>query len=172
MATMQEIETRAKAHADARQKLTRLVALLNAELEQAKNKRLAKLREAVAKAQQTEEELLALVAESGDLFKRPKSQVLHGIKLGFKKEKGRIEFDDVDKVIKLIRKHYPEMAELLIATTEKPSKEALNGLAAEQLRKIGVTVTADSEVAFVGSTDGDVDKLVNALLKGAAEEAA
>lgn len=169
MPTMQEIESRAKAHADARQKLNHLVIMLNAELEAVKRKRLARLRSVVAEAQQTGDALLALVAEAPDLFKRPKSHILHGVKLGFKKEKGRIEFADADQVIKLIRKHFPELAETLIVTTERPSKEAMNNLQADQLKKIGVTVTADSDVAFIGSTDGDVDKIVNALLKDASE---
>jgi len=171
MATMQEIETRAKAHADARQKLKHLVFMLNHELEAVKRKRLARLRAAVAEATQTGDTLLALVAEAPDLFKRPKSQTLHGIKCGFKKEKGRIEFADPGQVIKLIRKHFPELAETLIVTTERPSKEAMNNLQTDQLKKIGVTVTADSDVAFIGSTDSDVDKIVNALLADVAAEA-
>ncbi|ADE10447.1 host-nuclease inhibitor Gam family protein [Sideroxydans lithotrophicus] len=169
MATMQEIETKAKAHAAARLALTNHVTLLNAEIEAVKQKRLKKLREAVATATETGDELLALVSESSELFKKPKSAVLHGIKLGFKKEKGRISFADEDQVLKLIRKHLPDLADVLIVTTEKPSKEAMNNLEAGQLKKIGVTVTADSDMAFISDPTSDVDKIVSALLKGASE---
>lgn len=170
MPTMQDIESRAQVHAAAREKLKQLVTLLNAELDAVKRKRMAKLRTAVADAQQTGDALLVLVADAPDLFKRPKSHTLHGVKFGFKKEKGRIDFADPDQVIKLIRKHYPDLADTLIVTTERPSKEAMNNLQADQLKKIGVTVTADSDVAFIGSTDSDVDKIVSALLKGVEEE--
>lgn len=170
MATMQEIETKAKEHAAARLTLTNHVTLLNAEIEAIKQKRMKKLREAVALATSTGDELLELVRESAELFKKPKSAVLHGIKLGFKKEKGKISFADEEQVIKLIRKHYPELADVLIVTTEKPSKEAMNTCDAIILKKIGVTVTADSDMAFISDPTSDVDKIVNALLKGATDE--
>lgn len=170
MATMQEIETKAKAHAAARLTLTNHVTLLNAEIEAVKAKRLKKLREAVALATATGDELLELVRESAELFKKPKSAVLHGIKLGFKKEKGKISFADEEQVIKLIKKHLPDLADVLIVSTEKPSKEAMNNLEAGQLKKIGVTVTADSDMAFISDPTSDVDKIVNALLKGASDE--
>lgn len=170
MPTMQEIEIKAKEHAAARLALTNHVTLLHAEIEAVKQKRLKKLREVVALATVTGNELLALVSESSDLFKKPKSAVLHGIKLGFKKEKGKISFADEDQVIKLIRKHLSELADVLIVTTEKPSKEAMNNLEVGQLKKIGVTVTADSDVAFITEPSSEIDKLINALLKGIAEE--
>ena len=170
MATMQEIETKAKAHAQARAALTQLVILLNAEIDAVKQKRMKKLREAVANATETGDVLLELVSESSTLFKKPKSAILHGIKLGFKKQTGKISFDNEDQVIKLIRKNLPELADVLIVTTEKPSKEAMNNLEVGQLKKIGVTVTSDSDVAFISDPTSDVDKIVNALLKGAEEE--
>jgi hypothetical protein len=168
---MQEIETKAKEHAAARLALTNHVTLLHAEIEAIKQKRIKKLREFVALATSTGDDLLALVKESPELFKKPKSAILHGIKLGFKKQPGKISFADEDQVIKLIRKHLPKaLAATLIITTEKPSKEAMNGLDAKQLKQIGVTVTADSDVAFITDPTSDVDKIVNALLKSASED--
>lgn len=172
MPTMQEIEIKAKAHAAARLALTNHVTLLKAEIEAVTQKRLKKLREIVALATASGDELLALVSESSELFKKPKSAVLHGIKLGFKKEKGKISFADEEQVIKLIKKHLPDLADVLIVTTEKPSKEAMNNLEAGQLKKIGVTVTADSDVAFITDPTSDVDKIVTALLKDVTEEVA
>jgi hypothetical protein len=131
-----------------------------------------RLKAAVNKAAETSEALRALVEESPELFTKPKSVVFHGIKLGYQKEKGKIEWDDPDLVIKLIRRHLPELADTLIVTTEKPSKDALNNLSAAELKKIGVTITSDSDAVFIRATDSEVDKMVSALLKGATEEAA
>lgn len=170
MPTMQEIEKKAKAHAEARLALTNHVTLLNAEIEEIKRKRMKKLREAVALAVATSDELLALVSESSELFKKPKSAVLHGIKLGFKKLPGKISFADEEQVIKLIRKNLPDLVDVLIIPTYKTSKEAMNNLEAGQLKKIGVTVSSDSDVAFVTDPTSDVDKIVNALIKGATDE--
>lgn len=96
--------------------------------------------------------------------------VFHGIKVGFQKEKGKIEWDDVDQVVKLIKKHFPEQADVLIATSEKPVKDALNNLSAAELKKIGVNITSDGDVAFIRPTDSEVDKMVTALLKAATQD--
>lgn len=169
MSNMNEIELIALAHSKARETLRQVVILINSEIEAVKRKRVTRLRAAVFNAKETGDALLALVHESPNLFQKPKSLNLHGLKFGWKKEKGRISFEDPEKVIKLIRKHLPELADTLIITTEKPSKDAMNGLQVDQLKKIGVKVTADSDVAFLGNSDSDVDKLVNALL-GAGED--
>lgn len=172
MATMEQIETKAKAHALAREKLAEIVTAMQDGIDAIKRSHMARLKAAVNKAADTSDELLQLVNDSPELFVKPKSVIFHGIRLGYQKEKGKIEFDDPDLVIKLIRKHLPELAATLIATAEKPSKEALNGLTAEQLKKIGVTVTSDTDVVFLRAADSDVDKMVTALLKGATEVAA
>lgn len=172
MATLEQIETKAKAHAQAREKLSDIVTALQDGIDALKRNAMPRLKAAVNKAADTSDELLQLVNESPELFVKPKSVVFHGIRLGYQKEKGKIEFDDPDLVMKLIRKHLPDLAETLIATTEKPSKEALNNLTAEQLKKIGVKVTSDTDVVFIRAADSDVDKLVNALIKGATEEVA
>lgn len=170
MATIEQIETQAKARAQAREKLAEIVTTLQNGIDVLKRNAMPRIKAAVNKAADTSDELLQLVNESPELFKKPKSVTFHGIKLGYQKEKGKIEFEDPELVIKLIRKHLPQLADTLIATTEKPSKEALNSLTAEQLKKIGVTVTSDSDVVFIRSVDSDVDKMVNALIKGATEE--
>lgn len=172
MATMHEIEIKAKAHAQAREKLGEIVGALQSGIDALKRSHMPKLKAAVNKAADTSAELLALVEESPELFAKPKSAVFHGIKFGYKKQKGKIEFDDPDRVVKLIYKRLPELADTLIITTETPSKDALNNLTAEQLKKISVTVTSDSDVVFVSAADSEVDKMVTALLKGATEEVA
>ncbi len=172
MPTMQEIETKAKAHAQAREKLSEIVTELQSEIDAAKNRHMKNIKAAVSKAATTGDELLRLVKGSPKLFTKPKSVVLHGIKLGFKKQKGKIEFDDPDQVIKLIRKHCPDLEDTLIVTTETPSKEALNKLTADVLKKLGVTVTSDTDVVFIAPADSDVDKMVNAMVKGADDQGA
>lgn len=170
MPTMQEIETQANAYAKARTELTNIVTLINIEIDAVKKKRMCKLKKALASASESGDALLELVKESQDLFVKPKSAILHGIKLGFKKEPGKIEIGDEDQVIKLIRKHLPELADVLIVTTEKPSKKAMNNLKGDQLKKIGVTITSDTDMAFICDPSSEIDRIVNALLKGVEEE--
>lgn len=171
MATMEQIEKTAAAHAQARVKLSEYVTALQAGIDALKRQQIAKIKAAVNKAADTGDELVNMINESPELFTKPKSVILHGIKLGYKKQKGKIEFDDPELVIKLIRKHCPELVDTLIVKTETPSKEALNNLSAADLKKLGVKVTSDTDVVFIAAADSEVDKLVNALLKGAEVEA-
>jgi hypothetical protein len=90
--------------------------------------------------------------------------------LGYQKGKGKIDWEDPDQVVRLIKKHFPEQADVLIATSEKPVKEALNGLSAAELKKIGVSVVEGGEVIFIKPTDSAVDKMVDALLKEATQD--
>ena len=102
---------------------------------------------------------------------------MYGVKVGFEKGKGRIEWDDDDTVVRLIEKHFPEQADILIKTKKKPAKKALAQLSVAELKKLGVTVEETGDQVVIKSTDSEIDKLVTALLKGdeideEAEEAA
>lgn len=172
MPTLSEIEARAKRYAEAREKLAEIVAGLNAELEALKRGRLPELKRAVARAAEHHEALKSLIEQAPDLFVKPRTVVFHGIKLGYQKGKGRIEWDDPERVVALIRKHFPEQADVLIATTERPAKEALNNLTAADLKKLGISVAEGGDAVFIKPVDSAVDKMVDALLKDATEEAA
>ena len=170
MALLQEIDQQAKIFAQDRRALAEIAGELNDALELAKKLHMVRLKNAVARAAESCGSLLALVEASPELFLKPRSLIHHGIKFGYAKSKGRIAWDDPIQVIKLIRKHYPDMADVLIATKEKPAKDALGNLTAAELKRIGVNVTEGGDAVFVKPTDSAVDKLVDALLKVAAEE--
>ena len=170
MTQLTAIETRAKLYAEAREKLAAVVSDLNAGIEALKRNAMPEIKRAVARAGTHHDELRALIGAAPELFVKPKSMTINGIKLGFQKGKGKIEFDDADQVVRLIKKHFPEQADVLIATTEKPVKEALNGLTAAELKKLGISVVEGGEAIFIKPTDSAVDKLVDALLKEATEE--
>ncbi|MCZ7655552.1 MAG: hypothetical protein M5R42_16805 [Rhodocyclaceae bacterium] len=80
--------------------------------------------------------------------------------------KGKIEWESDEQVIRLIRKHLPELADVLIATVEKPSKDGLAALAVADLKRIGVTVTDAGDQVPSKPADSALDKMVDALLKG------
>lgn len=73
-------------------------------------------------------------------------------------------------MVRLIKKYFPDQADVLITTTEKPVKEALNGLTAAELKKLGISVINGDEAIFIKPADSAVDKLVDALLKEATAE--
>lgn len=104
-----------------------------------------------------------------DLFSKPKTLVIDGIRVGRRKAKGRIEIADVDATVRLIKRHLADQVGTLLKTVETPIKAALSALSARDLKRIGVQVTADSEETVIAATDREVDQLVAALLREPAE---
>ncbi|MDZ7920725.1 hypothetical protein [Rhodoferax sp.] len=169
--SIDKIEGAAKTLRAARDLLTERATSLHEEMQAATKRKLPGLRKAVADVVEAEAILKAAIAEAPSQFEKPRSMVLHGLKLGFQKGKGKIEWDDDEKVVKLIAKHFPEEFEVLCTTTIKPVKAALGNLSVAELKKIGVTVEETGDVVFVKDSTAGVDKLVKALLKGAEDEA-
>ena len=115
--------------------------------------------------------LHASVEASADLFQKPKSRLLHGIRLGFAKAKGKLVIDDEATVVRLIRRHLPNRFADLVKVTEKPLKDPLSRLTGDELKKLGVRVESDTDEAFVKPADSEIDKLVDALLDSAEAKA-
>lgn len=170
MANLTDIERIAKKYASSREHLASIVATMNAGIETIKRDNIKRLKKAVADAAEQHDALKSLIEDAPGCFIKPRSVVLHGIKLGFMKGKGKIEWDDADQVVRLIKKCFPEQADVLIATSEKPVKEALNGLTSAELKRLGISVTAGSDAVFIKPADSAVDKMVDALLKDATAE--
>lgn len=171
MRTLAELEAMATRYADARTKLGEEVQLLQDEMEAARRAAMPRIRKLVGAAAEHQAQLKAGIEDSPDLFVRPKTLVVAGIKIGFVKQRGQIEFDDPEKVCALIEKHLPDLEETLIAIKRAPVKKALEQLTAADLKRIGVTVSNDREVVVIKPTDDQVDKLVTALLKETGAEA-
>lgn len=169
--TLAEIERRTKTYADARARLAHEVQSLNDSIEALKRGALPAIKKAVAVAACRETELKFCIETAPHLFEKPRTQIFHGIKVGFRKGTGGIDWEDDEKVVALIRKHFPKaQADLLIKTKEKPIAKALADLDVAELKRIGCTVEDTGDVVYVKPTDSEVDKVVNALLKDAVEQ--
>ena len=165
MTKLTDIEPTAKAYAEARAKVTDL----NSGIEALKRDHMPALKRAIAKAAEKHDQLKQLIEANPALFVKPRTVVYHGVKLGMQKGKGGISFDDAEQVVRLIKKHYPEQADVLVVTTEKPAKDALAQLTVAELKKVGCTVVDAGAAVVIKPTDSEVDKLVDTLLKGATE---
>ncbi|WP_290890602.1 hypothetical protein [Arenimonas sp.] len=167
--TLSAIEKQTRTFAEHQRDLRFLVEALQAEVEDAKRRAMKKIRNAVERATNSRAELKALIEQRPDLFVRPRSVVIDGIKVGFQKAKGGLVIDDEQRTCALIHKHLPDVVDQLIVSTEKPVKAALNLLTAADLKRIGVKVTDDTDEVLIKDTASDVDKLVAALLKEEAD---
>ncbi len=160
-----DIEQLTKKFSDARQVVADRVRSLEDELQAIKRRRMPGIKSAVNAVIGQQSNLKAALEESRSLFVRPKTMIFNGIKVGFQKAKGKISWADDDQVVKLIEKYLPDQAEILIKTTKVPIKKALEQLSAGDLKKIGVTVNETSDHVVIKSTDDEIDKFVDALLK-------
>jgi hypothetical protein len=61
----------------------------------------------------------------------------------------------------------PDNADALIITKESVSREALKDLPGDKLKRIGVNISGSGDSIIIKPIDGDVDKIVQALLKDA-----
>lgn len=166
MATLAEIEKLTKDYSLARASLKEKVEALNEEIERIKKARLPQIRKAVEHASELQQALHAAIEESPELFEKPRTIIFHGIKIGYQKGKGELTWEDDETVVKLIYKHFPERADTLIKTIQKPLKSALAQLSVSELKKLGITVIETGDEVVIKATDTEIDKLVNALLKG------
>lgn len=169
---MQEIERLTRAYAEARIALSEKMEAVKAEMQAVKKRYARGLRQLADRALSARAELAAEVDAQRALFEKPRTRVLHGLKVGFAKNPGRLEMDDEAKTIQLIRRHLnAEAAGLLIRVSEKVNRAALNDLDAQDLKRIGVRVAGGGDERVIRAVDGEIEKLVDALLEGADEEA-
>lgn len=169
MTTLNDIERRAKLYADAREALAGVVSRLNVGMESLKRQALPEIKRAVARASEHHDALKDLIKSAPELFAKPRTVTLHGVRVGYAKGKGGIAWDDPDAVVAAIQKRLPEQAEALIRWTAKPLKEAINQLDVADLKRIGCRVVGTDDQIVIKPVDSEVDKLVDALLKDATE---
>jgi hypothetical protein len=168
--TIDTLRTRAEVLASARANLADYVMALQAGIEALKTDHMPLIRQSIDDAAAAWKALDAEIEVHPELFVKPRTLTAHGIRFGFAKARGAIEINDEDRTVALIRKHLPEQADVLIATKELPVKQALLQLSAADLKRIGVNVTETGDRVLIKPADGEVDKLVKALISAAVEE--
>lgn len=168
---LEMIETATRLYAQTREVLADKVRRLEAEMEAIKRQRLPGIKAALARAAEAEGKLRQVIEAAPELFERPRTVILHGVKVGYRKATGKLVWDDPDQVVALIRKHYPDQADVLIVIREMPSKSALAQLTATDLKRVGVRVIETGDEVVIAPTDSEVDKLVEALLESTRDEA-
>lgn len=172
MATLTDIEELTKRYAYAREILSQKVAALERRIGDAKEQHLPAIKNALSKTKESEAKLRAAIEESPEVFARPRTQVFHGVKVGWQKLKGSITWEDADTVVRLIFKHFTERVDELTRSTVVPNKQTLSELPAADLKRLGVTVEETGDAVVIKPVDGEVEKIVNALLKDATGEEA
>lgn len=164
MTSMTEIETAASSFAAAMRDLQREMGDLDRNVAAQKRRHMPRIKELAAEAAARKQALRDLVNGAPTLFARPRTRIFEGVKVGWSKGKGRLEWADAAQVIRLIRRHLADAADSLVKVTETPVRAAISRLPAADLKRIGVTVVDTGDQPVVELVDSEVEKLVDALL--------
>lgn len=169
--TITDIQPIVAAYASARNVVAERVSALQAEVQDAQRRKLPGIKAALASAADRKSALELVIGANPELFAKPRTVTLHGIKFGLKKGSGKIEFADEAGVIARIKKFLKTKAEALISTKEAVKKKALLDLSVEELAKIGCAAESTGDQVYIAAEDTAVDKLVARILKeGSGEE--
>lgn len=170
IADMKEIEAAAAEVSRARETLENLLANAEAEVLEVKRRHRAGIKRAAGVLQRRMEFLLDLAKDAPELFRRPRSVTMYSVKVGWQTPKPALEIPDPAKTVGLIESRYPSMAEDWIRTTKAPDKAALLKADAKVLARVAVTRPEQKDQAFVRLMSGDIEKAVQALFQGMADE--
>lgn len=166
-----EINQLTETFSAAHEALATVVAQINEETQAVKDKHLPQLREAVKAAATAKGQLHTAISGSPDLFEKPRTHTIAGIKVGLQKGKGIVEFEDAEKTVSLIKKHYGENAIAYLVVKEAPDKKMLADMPVSELKKIGCTLLDTGDQVVIRPMDSEIEKVVAALLKDAVDHA-
>jgi hypothetical protein len=160
------IDEAAERYRRSRDVLRQLAADAQRELQRVKEAHLPLLRQALADVAIADAALRGAVERSPTtLWARVRTRVVHGVKVGWAKAHGKVDWDDETKVIERIRKLLPAaQADLLIRTRESVHKPAVYDLTAGDLKRLGIRIADDCDQVVVKDTTGDLDRAIEALL--------
>lgn len=126
---------------------------------------------AAAEEAEANAELQRLIDAAPQLFYRPRSITVDGVKCGYRKDQDGIEYDDEAAVIARIRAlpELAEMAPVLIRTEEHLNREAIDMIDPLQRRRAGIRSVTGADQSFIAFSDTDVEKLVKAIMADASK---
>ena len=113
------------------------------------------------------DELQRLLDAAPQLFKKPRSILVNGVRAGYRKEEDSLYFADEKGVIARIRALLPDQADLLIRTEESLVLDALPQLDAKDRGAVGISLITGADRSFVTIGDSDVEKLAKTLIADA-----
>ena len=119
--------------------------------------------EALAHAALTE-----LLVRSPQLFAKPRSLAVDGVKAGYRKAEDTLDWDDEVVVAKRVMALLPQQYDLLVRTQVSLVVDALAALDADDLKKIGVRTVTGADAHFITVGDNDAEKLTKLVIAAAA----
>lgn len=171
--SMQEIETLTQSYADTYRDLESVVQSLEDEVRAIKRSKMVKIRQLAAESAAHKEAVLSAVVASPGLFKKPRTRIIAGVKVGLQKRRGKVVIDDEEATIRRMRALLPiEQVELLVRVREDVYKQAVYDLSAGDLRRLGIKIADDTDEPLVKIAGEDIEALVDSMLTADVSESA
>jgi hypothetical protein len=158
------IENRARNYTELRGEIAALVGELNERIDSLTRAKMPLIKKLAARAATEHAELEAAITAAPHLFEKPRTLTFHGVKCGFRKNEGRLEFDDPDRVVQKIYQIF-DAPEPFLRIVTQPNKETLATLPGTDLKRLGCRIVDTTDVVVIKPADSDLDKKINALLK-------
>lgn len=167
---MTGIEKKTKDFEKVKRDLDDLVSEIQGEADAMKRKYMTRLRTLMNAVTGKHADLYRAIQDNPELFVKPRTQIFEGITVGMQKGKGKLYVEDEDLTMKLIKKHLPELAAVLIHTVEEPCTSAIKKLPDADMKKIGVEIVGKEDSVIIKSVDNTIQKILNSLIKVQVEE--
>ena len=161
---MKTIEKLAEKLAEKRDALANAVNEAQAEIDEVRERVMPDLRERIAAVAKAETKLRRAVVGGAAEFRKPRTRIMHGLRVGMRRGKSVLIFKNPDDVVALIDKHLSDKAETLVNVTRKPAKSELAKLDPRTLKMIGVRISDGVDEAVVEPKSGEIEAMTKALL--------
>ncbi len=162
--SLEEIERLCRSYAKARDALADLTEQIREERRKVIRPRMRSLRSKAAEALESRDRLQEAILSAPHLFTAPRTRTMHGVKVGYLKQRGRADYANEADVISRIRERLPEREPLLIRVKETLNLNGLRDLDARQMAAIGVTITDVDDKWVISTAKDDLDRIVDALI--------
>ena len=167
MTALIDIGKRVRDYADARDRLAEVMDEVKAIQRQAVRVRVRRIQTRVANLAAAGDAVREAIDANRDLFAKRRTQSLHGIKFGVRKQIGKIEGDRAG-AIQRIDERMPERRPELVRTRAELNLNAMRNLSARELASLGVVlVDADDKIVLQAVRADHLEALVEKMLEDA-----
>ena len=150
---------------DARADVAERVRLLRARQRKYTRRLIPGLRARVSAQALAGKEIREHLLAHRERFRRPRTRVLAGIRVGWRKRPGRLVIPDPVRTVELIREKLSEdRQKALLVVTTRIAKPALRTLSAAEMASVGVSLVAVADEPVITVPGDGLDRTVSALL--------
>lgn len=163
--TLADVERLAARYARRRASLAETAREVRTAVEAAREAGRPGLLRRARAAARARDELEAAVRRGEHLFTSPRSRVLSGVRVGWRRPPARVEIPDEARTVAAIRERWlASDAARYLRTRTAVVRSAVRTLAAPVLEALGVAVVQPPDAPVVAAADDDLDRIVAALL--------